>query len=379
VRALGFLCLAGWCLDGCASARVEPPRVAAHTERTAGRVTEAVQRPPSSRGPRVLIYHDMEGLSGQDDWRTWSFLFPEQYRVGQDLLAADVNAVVDGLFAGGASSVEVVDAHGSGNPDPDLRADKLDPRAKQVFRDKPFKQYVDLVAPDTYDAIVALAMHARTGGGGFSSHTIAFGTDVIMNGMSITETELIGYSWGRAGVPVILASGDDKLRDALRDVMPWVEYVQVKRAKSASEVELRPVEEARAALRAGAKRALERLDSMKVMRLTTPVHAAVHATAPAGLGALEGVPGVHFADNTVDFVAPDFRAAYDGVQALIGVAERPYTNMLVEMVAQRPDGMPMIIKWAEALTNRWLDVESGRWTPPPESPPPPGTRYFGAR
>ena len=31
--------------------------------------------------------------------------------------------------------------------------------------------------------------------------------DWILNGMSITETEIIGYSWGRVGVPVIFASG----------------------------------------------------------------------------------------------------------------------------------------------------------------------------
>jgi hypothetical protein len=29
-----------------------------------------------------------------------------------------MNAVIDGLFAGGATQVEVVDGHGSGNPDP---------------------------------------------------------------------------------------------------------------------------------------------------------------------------------------------------------------------------------------------------------------------
>src|ERR1051325_1403147 len=85
---------------------------------------------------RILRYHDMEGLAGQDDWRSFLFSHPEKYPEGQKLLAADINAVVDGLFAGGATQVDVVDAHGSGNPDPDLRSDLLDPRAKQVFRDK---------------------------------------------------------------------------------------------------------------------------------------------------------------------------------------------------------------------------------------------------
>ena len=83
---------------------------------------------------RVLVYHDMEGLAGQDDWRTFLFSHPERYPEGQKMLAADLNAVIDGLFAGGATQVDVVDAHGSGNPDPDVRRDLLDARAKQVFR-----------------------------------------------------------------------------------------------------------------------------------------------------------------------------------------------------------------------------------------------------
>src|SRR5262245_4756658 len=118
---------------------------------------------PANAPIRVLVYHDMEGLAGQDDWRSYLFSHPEKYPDGQKLLAADLNAVIDGLFAGGATQVDVVDAHGSGNPDPDVRRELLDPRAKQVFRDKPFDPYVDITEPDTYDAVVAVAMHAKTG------------------------------------------------------------------------------------------------------------------------------------------------------------------------------------------------------------------------
>src|SRR4051794_23804991 len=118
---------------------------------------------PAAAPVRVLVYHDMEGLAGQDDWRSFLFSHPEKYPDGQKLLAADLNAVIEGLFAGGATQVDVVDAHGSGNPEPDVRRDLLDSRAKQVFRDRAFDPYVDLTAPDAYDAVVAVAMHAKTG------------------------------------------------------------------------------------------------------------------------------------------------------------------------------------------------------------------------
>ncbi len=99
----------------------------------------------------VLVYHDMEGLAGQDDWRTFLYAKKEFYPKGQEYLINDINAVVDGLFAGGADEVHIVDAHGSGNPSPDVLFEKLDPRAKQVFRKQPFHPYVDLVEPGVYD------------------------------------------------------------------------------------------------------------------------------------------------------------------------------------------------------------------------------------
>src|SRR4029450_12068637 len=101
---------------------------------------------------------------------------------------------IDGLFAGGATQVDVVDAHGSGNPEPDVRRDLLDPRAKHGFRDKACAPYVDLTAPNTYEAVVAVAMHAKTGSKGFASHTITLGMDMLLNDKPITERGMGAYS-----------------------------------------------------------------------------------------------------------------------------------------------------------------------------------------
>ena len=106
---------------------------------------------------RVLVYHDMEGLAGQDDPFTYRFDHPQQYAKGRQFLVADLSAVIAGLFDGGATEVNVIDAHGSGNPEPDVPEGSLDPRVKQIFRDKPFRGYVDLVEPNRYDAVVARA------------------------------------------------------------------------------------------------------------------------------------------------------------------------------------------------------------------------------
>ncbi len=328
---------------------------------------------------RVLIYHDMEGLSGQDDPLSFEF-GKEQYAFGRELLVADVNAVIAGLFDGGADEVHVVDGHGSGNPEPDLLLDQLDPRAVMTFRDEPFDAYGDLPEPGVFDAVAVVGMHAKTGSGGFASHTYTLGMDIIFNGRSITETELIAFSWARVGVPVIFASGDDRLGADL-ETMPWIEYVTVKTATSASTADPLPVEEARADLRAGARRAVEKLASARVMALTTPVSAALRAVPPARLDHLEGVPGIAYADDTVTFVAAGFEEAYEGVSALIRVATRGYVRLFNEVFGSHPAGSEVREAYSDLLFTRWLDVESGRWQPPAEAPSPPaeGRRYHGYR
>jgi D-aminopeptidase len=329
---------------------------------------------------RVLVYHDMEGLAGQDDYRTFNYSHPEYYAKGQEWLAADINAVVDGLFAGGATSVEIVDAHGSGNPSPDLVPAKLDPRATQLTRDHSFRQYVDIVDSNRYDAVVAVGMHAKTGSGGFASHTYTLGMDLLMNGRSITETELVAMSWGRVGVPVIFASGDDKLAADLA-TMPWVNFVVTKHATSASTVRLRNVDSVHAEMRAKAADAVRQLADAKVMTVSTPVHAALRVVPPASLAMLRDVPGISLSadQSQVDFEAPGFLEAYDGLVALMGVARLAYPQVQAEVVRAHRDSAAILRLQRERLMERWLDVESGRWAPP-AAPTAAGTRtYYGAQ
>lgn len=327
---------------------------------------------------KILVYYDMEGISGFNDLNGLRYGNAE-YAPARELLTNDVNAVIDGLFAGGADEVDVVDAHGSRNPNPDILLDKMDSRAKMFFKDTYYAPYIDLAEQEQYDAVAVVCMHSRTDGGGFANHTYSIGTDWIMNGRAINETEIIACSWGRVDVPVIFASGDDKLKTEL-EYLDWIEYVTVKYAKSPMDAELRPVEEVHTEMRAKAKRAVENLSKAKAVRFTLPITAQLRAVYPANLSVLENVPGIDYQDNTVTFTAANYREAYDGIVALIGVSGKGLSDIMNEYIATREDAGDINSGFWRFLMNRLGAFWLGQWPPPEQSVrEEAGKKYFGVR
>ncbi|MFC2164094.1 M55 family metallopeptidase [Acidobacteriota bacterium] len=327
---------------------------------------------------KILVYYDMEGISGLDNPQGLK-LGNEEYVPTRELLTKDVNAVIDGLVAGGADVVDVVDAHGSGSPNPDILLDMMDSRAKMLFKDDYYAPYIDLAEQEQYDAVAVVCMHSRTDGGGFASHTYSLGTNWIMNGRAINETEIIAYSWGRVDVPVIFASGDDRLKAEL-EYLDWIEYVTVKYAKTPVDVELRPLDEVHAEMRAKAKKAVENLSMAKAVRFTTPITAQLQVFFPADLSVLENVPGIDYQNNTVTFTAANYREAYDGILAFIGVAGSGMANIMREYIASREDAVHINTGYWRFLIKRLVDFWGGSWSPSKESDiKTEGKKYFGVR
>jgi len=326
----------------------------------------------------ILLYYDMEGISGQKT--IWSIDFGnEDYFQAQEWLTDDVNAVIEGLCAGGADQIDVVDAHGSFNPEPDILLEKMDSRAKMIFKDKPFRPYVDLVEKDKYDAIVLVCMHSKTGGGGFAPHTVNIGMDWILNDMSINETEIFAYSWGRARVPVIFCSGDDKLAEQL-SWMTWLEYVTVKKAKGADDAKLRPTAEVHEEMRAAAMRAVQNIAKSKAVKLSEPIKSQLRVVPPADLSLFEDIPGIDYQDQTVTFMAADFMEAYDGIRGFMSVAQIGYCQLLMGTLFQSEQGQEFFQSFKKDFFSLWADVESGRWKPPAPVARPAAAKkkYFGS-
>jgi D-amino peptidase len=306
----------------------------------------------------------MEGLSGQNDWETFESSHRERFKQGQSLLAGDVNAVIDGLAAGGAQVIDVFDQHGSGQPDsiPDLPREMMDRRANPVFMTEAISG--EQAAEKGYDALVLVGEHSKTGRRGFASHTVTLGIEVSVNGATITEAELKALQWGKFGVPVIFAAGDDRLQEDLRG-LPWIQYVVVKHSTSASTADLIPVDSVHREMREKAKLAVRSLAKAKVVRVKEPATIAVRAVPPANVDLLQNFPGLTYAEHTVTFVAPSFTP--EGFLQMIAIIEVAAAlgrrDVLAEMLESDPKTTGTMAKLEERYFLRWLDVESGRWPP----------------
>lgn len=308
--------------------------------------------PPTQGGPNILLIYDMEGLSGQDSLEGMS---PSDatYPAIRQLLTDDVNAVIRGLFEGGAKTVTVVDGHGGGDGslDIDVLADQLDRRARLIDF-KPF----DLRKPGTFDGVAAVGQHPRAGSGGFAAHTWTAGVDFMLNGRSVNEVELLSLSLGSAGVPVIFVSGDDVLATELKH-MPWIEYVTVKKSTGFTSAELLPLEKVHKEMQTSASQAVKRIRQARVTTVIAPVKAAVRTYPPSDISWLADMPGLDYRDGVVSFTAPSFDAAYKGMQT-IGIAGFAFSRELFSAVRAHPEGKAIESRSIEVSTKAWIDSET---------------------
>jgi D-amino peptidase len=218
---------------------------------------------------RIYLMTDMEGVAGILDWENWCRPGAAYYDLGKELLTGEVNAAVDGFFAGGATEVVVADGHGSGGINPLL----LDRRA-QLMRGWP-AGYPLGIEESKYDAIAWVGQHAKAGTQkAHLAHTQSFSyLDLSINGISIGEFGQMAFCAAQYGVPAIFAAGDLAFTKEAAELVPGIETVAVKRGLrsgtgedltseaygryNTAAIHLAPAK-AREEIRAGALRAIQR-------------------------------------------------------------------------------------------------------------------------
>ena len=303
----------------------------------------------AQQGPKVLLLYDMEGVTdaiGPQDVGMGSQTYPAT----RESLTEDVNAAIRGLFKAGAREIVLTDGHGSGNPDPDYLLDKLPQGTRFDIRTAPYDPYIEAM-DDSFDAMVAVAMHGKAGGKAFLAHTYYGHTRWVMAGHDMNESMLVAASAARFDIPLILVTGDDVLREEVRAFSPATEYVTVKKAVSGSSAESRPRAEVSRDIEAAAERALRNMKNIRPWKpagIAKPFENQFSYVLPEQAAVASMFPHAEPVNNkTVKVVAPHFMDAYLAFRALATFTGLASQRMLVSSIRELEGGRDLISK-AEA-------------------------------
>jgi D-amino peptidase len=216
-------------------------------------------------GFSVYIIADMEGLAAavrnQTEMRPVSRGGSPQHERFRQELTDEVNAVIAGARAAGATQFIVNEGHG-GTLFRNVLVERLDPDAI-LIRGYPKPIVMSTGLNPMVDAIMIVGAHANAGSPGVISHNFAFDSFTV-NGKVLNEAGIAGFIGGEMGVPLALASGDDALVAETREMLGPLETVTVKTAFSRSAAAtLSPVTVHRL-LREGAARAVRRVKAGEI-------------------------------------------------------------------------------------------------------------------
>src|ERR1051326_6081015 len=221
-----------------------------------------------AQAPRILIVTDLEGVGGVNDRDEQLLPGQRRYIESQRILTGEVNAAVEGAFAGGAEEVVIWDGHDGSRT---LSVEEIERRAK-LLQGKPTPANYYL-SDKLYDGIMFVGQHAMAGAkGGALSHSQSFSVKrIAINGRDVGEIGQVAAIAGYFNIPVVMLAGDQAACDELIALQPQAVTVAVKRlAGKASTLSLSHAE-AKRQIGQAAKRAVMQIKEYAPWKITGPV------------------------------------------------------------------------------------------------------------
>ena len=158
---------------------------------------------------RIIVMSDMEGVAGIVKWEQVEG-GESLYEEGRKLYTEEINAVVRGARAGGATEIVVMDCHGAGKgwAFNSLLPEALDPGCDWVVQHE-WTHYTAFLEQGC-DGALLVGMHARAGTAtGVLNHTVS-GADwhnLWFNDTLVGETGINAALCGTWNCPVLMVSG----------------------------------------------------------------------------------------------------------------------------------------------------------------------------
>ncbi len=248
---------------------------------------------------KIQIACDMEGITGVTRWEHCDSKHPEYQRFRQ-LMTGDVNAAIDGAFAGGADVVTVSDGHDSGG---NILIEALDERA--ILNCSTFSPWSMMNGIDGgVDGVMFVGYHAKAGTAeAILAHTWTLSVlNLKINGKVIGEFGLNSLIAGYFGARPIMAAGDQTFVAEARSLVPGLETVAVKQATGYFSGYCLPPAQTADMIRAAAKKAAERLSASNAPEpfvLSAPLEIEIEFTMPHMAEAAARVPGAERTDGRV--------------------------------------------------------------------------------
>jgi len=219
---------------------------------------------------KIYIVTDNEGLSGVS---SSSYISEEKGRPdliaeSRKLLAAEINACVEGCVRGGATEIVVRDGHGGGQ---NVTRAMIDGRADLIGGQTPGVLLADL---EGSAGLILLGYHAMAGTpGAVCEHTMSSKTwqNVWINGRKTGEIGICAYIAGEHGVPVIMVSGDDKACAEASEWLPEAVTCQVKKGYSCDGARIPAPEKALSLITAKTEEAVRKAARCPLLKAASPV------------------------------------------------------------------------------------------------------------
>jgi D-amino peptidase len=228
-----------------------------------GHVGQASQ----SRGSKVFISVDMEGLAGVVSGSDVSSTGPD-YAHFRKIMAGEANAAVEGAADAGATEFVVRDSHGAKQ---NLLPADLDPRAQLLRGQNSGPKNMMEGIDESFGAAIFIGYHARAGTpNAILAHTSNGNViDFSINGVSMPEAGYNALVAGLYNVPVVFVAGDQAFVDQARTLLGPVAAFATKRAIDGAVLSLSP-ERARTEIRLRVASALKNRVAQKPYKLAPP-------------------------------------------------------------------------------------------------------------
>ena len=263
----------------------------------------------------VAVSVDMEGASQLQSVREIFGCMPEYWQTGKPRLEADVAAACEGLLAGGASELVVLDNHGGNTVN--VSASSL-PRGARL---ETWEAY-DLTDHGV-DAMFQVGYHARAGVDGFLSHTYVPELRLRVDDELISESH--GRAWA-AEVPLLGIVGNDRHQQTLGS-LGETPYLIVQ--ESQGRASMRPLfddpRDGLDAIRSFAEACVR--EAASAPRVEAPAGARLEASMPNGRDVVEQMAAAGWsrvADVEFAVELDDWRDSREPLAAAMGAALSPF-------------------------------------------------------